>query len=185
MGKIEDLADAFERHISLPWQRSLSGPQRVIVVIYDKTWERSLRTRKGEFENRATKAGHAWQEFDCTRIFAEWLAADDYRDAFFEYPEDLPMKLEGEFKDHVAGLLRDALKTAGDNTAVALTGIGSLYGFLHISSLVRDIEPDIQGRLVVFFPGSKDGDNYRLLDARDGWNYLATSISLHDVGKYA
>ena len=66
-----------------------------------------------------------------------------------------------------------------------MTGIGSLYGFLHISSLVRDIEPDIQGRLVVFFPGSKDGDNYRLLDARDGWNYLATSISLHDVGKYA
>ena len=25
------------------------------------------------------------------------------------------------------------------------------------------------------FFGSKDGSNYRLLDARDGWNYLATA----------
>ena len=185
MGKIEDLADAYERYISLSWQQSLSGAQRVIIVIYDKTWERSLRTRKGEFENRTTKAGHSWKEFDCTKAFAKWLAADGYNEAFFEYPEDLAMKLEGEFKDHVAGQVRSALTEAGPDAVLALTGIGSLYGFLHISALIREVEPYIQGRLVVFFPGSKDANNYRLLDARDGWNYLATSISLHEVGKYA
>ena len=43
--------------------------------------------------------------------------------------------------------------------------------------------PDIAGRLVVFFPGSRDGNTYRLLDARDGWNYLAHSITLHGVGE--
>ena len=36
-----------------------------------------------------------------------------------------------------------------------------------------------RNRLVVFFPGSKDGTNYRLLNARDGWNYLAQAITLH------
>ena len=33
------------------------------------------------------------------------------------------------------------------------------------------------GRLLVFFPGEVEGNNYRLLDARDGWNYLATPIT--------
>jgi hypothetical protein len=27
-----------------------------------------------------------------------------------------------------------------------------------------------------FFPGDRDRRNYRLLKARDGWNYLATPI---------
>ena len=28
------------------------------------------------------------------------------------------------------------------------------------------------------FPGHVDGSNYRLLDARDGWNYLAVPITI-------
>ena len=38
---------------------------------------------------------------------------------------------------------------------------------------------DIRGRLALFFPGDVDNNNYRLLDARDGWNYLAIPITLH------
>ena len=67
------------------------------------------------------------------------------------------------------------------DTVVALTGVASLYGFAHISEIVRAVEPDIQGRLIVFFPGAKEGSNYRLLDARDGWNYLANSITPHNA----
>ena len=67
-------------------------------------------------------------------------------------------------------------------TGVALTGIASLYGFAHISEVIRGVEPDIFGRLIVFFPGAKEGSNYRLLDARDGWNYLANSISAQSSG---
>jgi len=33
---------------------------------------------------------------------------------------------------------------------------------------------------LVFFPGERDGSNYRLLDARDGWNYLATPIAAQE-----
>jgi hypothetical protein len=54
-----------------------------------------------------------------------------------------------------------------------------MYGFLRISELIRDVEQAIPGRMLMFFPGSKDGSNYRLLDARDGWNYLANGITLH------
>jgi hypothetical protein len=44
------------------------------------------------------------------------------------------------------------------------------------------VEGDIRGRLVIFFPGEYDSNNYRLLDARDGWNYLAVPITLHGFG---
>ena len=41
------------------------------------------------------------------------------------------------------------------------------------------------GRLVVFFPGQFEQNNYRLLDARDGWNYLAVPITLYGEGSPA
>ena len=179
MGRIEELAARFQRHIGLPWQRTLAGAQRVLLVVYPKEQERAFRARKAIFEQVTRSGGHGWSEVDCTQFFARWLAADDYRDAFFEFPEDLSMKLEGEFLPFVAGRLREALAAADANTVVALTGVASLYGFARVSELVKMVEPDIQGRLAVFFPGSKDANNYRLLDARDGWNYLAAGITLH------
>jgi hypothetical protein len=179
MGKIEDLAERYYRHVCVPWQRTVAGAQRVVIVVYDKSLERAFRARKAEFALRTDKAGRAWVEFDCTRAFAGWMAADEYRDAYFESPADLAMK-EGEFREHVIAQLRERLRAATDTTVVGMTGVGSLYGFVHIHEIVRAVEPDIRGRLVVFFPGSKVGNNFRLLDARDGWNYLATTITLDD-----
>lgn len=185
MGKIEDLAAMYERHIRAPWQRTVAGAQRVMMVVYDKELERTLRARMAEFEQRTVAAGHEWVEYDCTRSFAEWMAGDEYREAYFENPDDLTMKLEGEFVDSIVGPLRDLLRKSDENTVVALSGVASLYGFAHISDVIRAVEPDIRGRLVIYFPGSKDGNNYRLLDARDGWNYLASGITLHGTGETA
>lgn len=182
MGKVELLAANYERHLSVPWQRSVSGAQRVMLLIYDKEQERSLRARLGEFEIKTRKANHDWLQHDCTIAFSQWLANDEYRDAYFESPDDLAMKIEGEFKEHIVESLREKLRSANDNTVVALTGVASLYGFAHLSEIVRAVEPDIPGRLIVFFPGTKEGSNYRLLDARDGWNYLANSISAQSSG---
>ncbi len=182
MGKVELLAANYERHLSVPWQSSVSGAQRVMLLIYDKEQERSLRARLGEFEIKTRKANHDWLQHDCTIVFSQWLANDEYRDAYFESPDDLAMKIEGEFKEHIVESLREKLRSTNDNTVVALTGVASLYGFAHLSEIVRAVEPDIPGRLIVFFPGTKEGSNYRLLDARDGWNYLANSISAQSSG---
>ena len=182
MGKIENLAANYERHLVIPWQRSGAGAQRVMLLIYDKEDERVLRARLGEFEIRTKKAGHEWIVHDCTRVFATWLAGDEYREEFFHAPKDIAMKVEGEFEDHVIDELRTTLRSTNENTVVALTGIAALYGFTHISEIIRAVEPDIPGRLIVFFPGAKDGNNYRLLDARDGWNYLANCITAHSTG---
>ena len=60
--------------------------------------------------------------------------------------------------------------------------VGALFGFARLSHILKMVEADIRGRLVVFFPGHLERSNYRLLDARDGWNYMAVPITLHGDG---
>ncbi|WP_321894635.1 BREX protein BrxB domain-containing protein [Paraburkholderia heleia] len=184
MARLEDLAELYGNHISTPWQRTVAGAQRVIMVTYDKELERVLRARKDEFETRTRAAGHDWFEVDVTTAFSSWLAADDYREAYFESPEDLQMKLDAEFSDYVASLIRSVLTRTEvtENSVVAVLGVGSLFGFARVSQVLKLVEGDVTGRLVVFFPGQFEQNNYRLLDARDGWNYMAVPISIHSAG---
>ena len=183
MGKIEDLADKYERHISAPWPRNLAGAQKAIFVVYDKGDERKLRAKRREFEMRTRDAGHKWREVDLTDVFPRWMAQDEYREAYFESPEDLNLKLQAEFIEFAAEQLRIALieTDVDEDTVVGVFGAAALYGFARISEVLRHVEGDIRGRLLLFFPGDHDQNNYRLLDARDGWNYLAVPITLHDV----
>lgn len=184
MGKIEELAEKYRRHISLPWQQTISGAQRIIIIIYDKELERTLRTRKNAFKNATIEAGHKWFEVDITNAFASWIAADEYREAYFEFPEDLKLKLEAEFAQHVADHISAtlAMPVADASSVVAVFGSGSLFGLTRVSQILKLIEHKIKGRVVVFFPGQFENNNYRLLDARDGWNYMAIPISLHGGG---
>jgi hypothetical protein len=184
MARFEDLADVYGQHIATPWQRTVAGAQRVIMVVYDKELERVLRARRGEFETRTRAAGHDWHEVDLTTAFASWLAADEYCDAYFESPEDLRLKLQGEFPDYAAEKIRTVLTSSevSETSVVAVFGAGSLYGFTYVSEVLKRVERDVRGRLVVFFPGTLEQNNYRLLDARDGWNYMAVPISIHSAG---
>src|SRR4051794_5053122 len=154
MARLEDLAELYGHHIATPWQRTVAGAQRVIMVAYDKELERVLRARKREFEMRTQEAGHDWHEVDVTTTFATWLAADDYRDAYFESPDDLQLKLDAEFQDYVAERIREALtrQAVGENSVVAVFGVGSLFGLARVSQVLKLVEGDIRGRLVVFFP---------------------------------
>ena len=182
MARIEDLAESFGRHIATPWQRTVAGAQRIVMVIYDKELERTLRARKLAFETATREAGHEWREIDLADAFAKWMATDDYREEYFASPEDLQLKLEAEFHGFVADRIRAVLRQADvtENTVVAVLGAASLFGLARISQVLRMIEGDIKGRLVVFFPGHFERNNYRLLDARDGWNYLAVPITAHN-----
>ncbi|MCC7315425.1 MAG: DUF1788 domain-containing protein [Planctomycetes bacterium] len=181
MGRIEDLAGRYQSHISAPWQRNLAGAQRTIFVVHDKADERKLRAKLELFELHTRQAGCGWKLFDFTGTFAHWMSGMDYREAYFEGPDDLPLKLQSDFVQFAAEELRKAL-TADDvnsDTVVAVHGVASLFGFTKVSLVLKEVEHDIRGRLVLFFPGEFDDNNYRLLDARDGWNYLAVAITLH------
>lgn len=184
MGRIEELAERYGQHIATPWQQTVGGAQRVIMVVYDKELERALRARKQEFETKTRQAGHDWFEVDVSDAFAQWIANDEYREAYFESPEDLQLKMEAEFAEFVAERIRKVLNNTAtpEKSVVAVFGVGTLFGFTRVSKVLRILEGDIRGRLVVFFPGHYEENNYRLLDARDGWNYLAVPITVHSSG---
>jgi hypothetical protein len=186
MGRIEQLVEKYRQHISLPWQQTVAGAQRVIVVIYDKDLERAVVGRKQLFELATRETGHDWFDVNLSDCFAQWMAADEYREAYFDSPDDLQLKLDSEFAEYVAARIRETLEKpeATSTSVVAIFGVGALFGFTRASRILKLIEPYIRGRLVVFFPGVYDQNNYRLLDARDGWNYLAVPITVHSHGGY-
>ena len=187
MGRIETLAERFRNHIALPWRRDLAGPERAIFVVYNKTDERRLRLRLPLFETITRETGHAWLESDLTQAFAQWMAQLDYRESYFEVPEDLELQLESGFLQYLTSRLREVLcaPEADEDAVVAVYGVGSLFGLVRLSALLKEVEADVRGRIVVFFPGEHENNNYRLLDARDGWNYLAVPITVHeDRGVY-
>lgn len=183
MSEIGDLLKAYENFVHLPWDQSLSGAERVWFVVYDPIQERRLRLRLPEFENITKKHGHGWCDLDLTDAFAQWMSKNKYRESYFEEPELLASALQ-PFHNSVVQQIKDKLTSPSvdENTVVAVYGVASLFGLSKVSTIIEAVTPAIRGRLLVFFPGQHDGSNYRLLDARDGWNYLAVPITAKKWG---
>ena len=185
MNRTELLKKNYQRFCETSWDRNVSGAQRVWLAVYDKEDERKLRTRLGLFEDATRHAGHKWAAIDLTDAFAEWMCGPDngdYAESYFESPDSLDGAKMGEFIDSVVLSVRSALAALADpgDTVLALYGVASLFGFLKVSEMLPMVEGDVRGRLLVFFPGVYEQNNYRLLDARDGWNYLAFPITASD-----
>jgi hypothetical protein len=175
--RLSKLLKSFESHISIPWPQAVSADERTIFVVYNKEDELKLRARIGEFENSATKSGHPWLQLDLTHSFENWMAEQDYKETYFEDPEYLK-GLYGDFSDDLIETLKAKFINSQDSQGVvALLGCGSLFGFASMSGLVEEIAKEVKGRLVVFFPGEHQDNNYKLLDAKDGWGYHATAIT--------
>jgi hypothetical protein len=180
--KVTKLAATYRKHLTVPWQSGLAAIQRVIFAVYDKADELRLRANVGEFELATQQAGKQWLLLDVTNAFPDWMASLEYSDAYFESPEDLAGYQTGELSEFVADLtakLKARIAAEADpDTVVALLGVGTLFGLARVSSVVEGIKESVQGRLLVFFPGEHHPENhtYRLLDARDGWNYLAVPL---------
>lgn len=175
--RLTKLVNNFETHISLPWQKVISSEEKTIFVIYHKEDELKLRSRIVAFEEASVKHEHPWLLLDITNSFAEWLANEDYREAYFEDPEYLTSNYEYFAEDLVNKLIEKVAEHQSPTCTIGLLGTGTLFGITSVSGLVKTLGEKLQGRLVVFFPGEKVENVYRLLDAKDGWGYQATSIT--------
>lgn len=180
MSRVDDLIANYQRFAKLPWPSGLAPPQRVWMAVYAPEDERRIRLHLQEFETASRAAGHDWAKIDITNSFEEWMAAHEYRDAYFANPKLIQPELAG-FLDSLVAQVREHLDRVGSaNTVVGLVGAGSLFGLgdrVKVSALVNRVEDLIAGRLLVFFPGEVDQNNYRLLNGRDGWNYHAVLIT--------
>jgi hypothetical protein len=179
MSTVDRLVERYSDLVARPWDSSLAGDQKVWFVVYDPAQERRLRLHLTKFEIATRDAKRGWRHLDLTEVFAQWMAAHRYRDRYFANPAFAVYALT-DFKAHLAQMVREELHADGvDNaTVLALSGVASLFGLVRVSELIDDVAGEIKGRLVVFFPGSYDEKSYfRLLDARDGWDYLAVPIT--------
>jgi hypothetical protein len=177
MSKIKRLTQSYGRFIAVPWQDA-AAPQRVIFCVYNEEDELQLRAKIDEFEIVTRQANHEWAVFDLTDTFANWLDSIRYKKSYFKKP-NLISTLLPQYLVFIKKEFESFLKTKqiNENTVVALKGVGSLFGFLKVKEVVDTLSPLVKGRLVVFFPGTYENNNYRLLDGYDGWNYLAVTIT--------
>lgn len=177
MSAIDDACRAYERLLREQWRTSVSGPERVWMLTYRPDSERRLRHRLPMFETATEASNRAWQLIDISTTFETWLARHEYRDSYLADPDALQFGALDEFAEFLVDEIARQLREADDATVSALLGAASLFGLVRLSRVLNDVARLIPGRLLVFFPGTREENNYRLLDAHDGWNYLAVPIN--------
>lgn len=181
MSSIEELLGDFRKRLTVPWRDDEPPAGRIWILWYDKTNERRVRGRLREFQLAAEQAGKPWRDFDIAPQFGAWVAEQPWFERLARRPGTLSTVIP-EFEDHLADKIRGELNACGTDHILALTGIASLFGLTRASSVLDKVAGHIPGRLLVTFPGAHRGGIYRLLDARDGWNYLAVPIPSTDQG---
>lgn len=177
--KVDILLQVYEAVVNEKWQNTVSGKERIWFLVYDPSEHRKVELRIEEFEMATKKAGKKWKTISVKNCFADWMANHDYRDEYFQDPNALTDQLETEFKQYVTDFLTRQIQenTNSKDCVIALLDVSSLFGFVRLSDVLNLVAPSLRGRMLVFFPGEFDKNHYRLLNARDGWSYLARPIT--------
>ncbi len=178
MNRIKRLINSYSRFITVPWRDDAAAAQRVIFCVYNEYEELRLRANIDEFEIATKQAGHEWAVFDLTDSFAGWLSGQKYAEKYYRTP-DLVSPLLSKYLPYIVSEFEDFLtvQSVDKKFVVSVKGVGSLFGFVKVKEIVDKLAPLVPGRLLMFFPGSFENNNYRLLDGYDGWNYLAVPIT--------
>lgn len=176
---VDDLIKAFANSLNGDWSQTLSGQERIWFLVYPPDMQRKIDFRLGDFENITSKAGKKWQQFSLKNGFPDWMASHEYNEEYFQDPEALLDQLEGEFKTFIVDQLNKSISDAApdQDTLIVITDVSAIFGFGRLSDILNQIARHIPGRLLVFFPGEFEKNQFRLLDARDGWSYLARPIT--------
>lgn len=180
MSRVDDLIANYQKFARLPWINNLAPSQRIWMAVYAPDEERRLRLNLPDFGTATRQAGYEWDQIDISTAFEEWMARHEYKDAYFTAPNLMQPELAGFFEQLVKQVQTEVTAKSTAGNVVGLVGAGSLYGLgdqVKVSALIERVESLVLGRLLVFFPGEVEGNNYRLMGAQDGWNYHATVIS--------
>ena len=177
--KVDQLISAFETVVNEPWSSVLSGQERIWFLVYDPADQRKVELRIGDFETTTLRAKKRWIIISLKDCFPKWMSQHDYKEEYFHDPESLLDQLEADFKQYAIDYLITEFEKHGtdDNTLIAVRDISSLFGLSRLSDILSGCSSFFNGRLLLFFPGEYHKNQYRLLDARDGWNYLARPIT--------
>lgn len=177
MNYVERLNEALAQQLRHPWTQDKSGGERVWFLVFDPDKLRTVLARKEAFRQTVEASGKRWEEIDLSRAFGSWMADHRYAKRYFARPK-LATTIAEDFLKILAADITSQIdeRHIDEETLLVLTGTEALYGIFKLSHISRLIEDMVPGRLLVFFPGQYREPQYRFLDARDGWNYLAIPI---------
>lgn len=175
MHSFDEILAAYRRQVRLPWRPDAPPSARVWMLWHAPAMHLRITGRIGEFETVTRQAGHGWRSIDLGPHFGRWLAANEMFEPLLSHPQELRGLLP-EYEAAVAQAIGAELEQAGDQDVLAVQGCGSLFGLAGISRVLDRVVGAINGRLLIVFPGRHSGGMYRLLDARNGWNYHAVPI---------
>ena len=177
MSAIDRLLSNYSRQVRLPWSANVSGKQRVWFAVYPPAEERRVRAHLPNFEAHTLEASHRWLTVDLTRLLPEFLAEHKYRESVFQQPQHLRAGSELELRAATQVVKVCSIEDADSESVVAVIGLASMFDYMRVSSLIERVEDHVRGRLLVLFPGVYQGNVYRFMDARDGFNYMAVPIT--------
>lgn len=177
----DQLVKVYSNHVAVPWQGGLSGTEKVWFLVYRPENERRLLFRLEDFQSATREAGHGWLRIDLADRYARWLMGQRNMGRYLERPDAIPEK---RFTEDLITELIPEVERAGPNDVVVLTSTISLFGVAKLSEVIKGtenrkpgIDAHIKGRLLVFFPGSRENNTYHFLESGDGWNYLAVPLT--------
>lgn len=180
MSRLDQLLENYRSELQLPWREGLSGAERVWFAVYPPELERKLIPRLEAFRLATEQSPRkpVWSHISLEQRFGTWMAGQEYRDTYFAKPQRAA-RLPALFADELADQLKNEIQEAnlGPRSVLAISGVSALFGIARLSALVKQFEDAVEGRLLVFFPGEYHNNQFRLLDARDGWNYHALAIT--------
>jgi len=178
--RINQLLEAFEKVVKEPWAFALSGQERIWFLVYDPAEQRKVDLRMGDFETATIRSGKKWMSVSMKKCFPSWMINHEYKEGYFKKPNHIVDQLEADFIPFAINFLKAELNKLDQDqdTLVAIKDVSSLFGFARLSEILKSCDKDFKGRLLIFFPGEFEHNHYRLLDARDGWDYLARPITL-------
>jgi hypothetical protein len=182
MARIDQLLASYRRHVSLTPRGNLPLSQRVWFVVYPPEDERRMQNRIPEFEIATRDAGLGWRRLDLSSAFADWMDTfdpDERQDTLAD-PDVVETYADPGFRDWIGDRIRQELEAVpaaeAVHTVFAVSGLMDLYDFVHVSEVLAALDDHLRGIVLLFFPGEREGNTYRFLGARTGWNYLATPI---------
>lgn len=178
--RIDLLVEAYEKVVKEPWSSALSGQERIWFLVYDPAEQRKVDLQLGDFETAAIKAGKKWKSVSLKQCFPLWMANHEYKESYFQKPKLIVDQLEASFIPYAIQFLKNEMNKIeqDEDILIALKDVSSIFGFARLSEILKSCDKDFKGRLLIFFPGEFEQNHYRLLDARDGWDYLARPITL-------
>ncbi|MEM5866748.1 MAG: DUF1788 domain-containing protein [Candidatus Aenigmatarchaeota archaeon] len=149
-------------------KESVAGKRHVIdvpyyIFLYDPELELECLKNLKALASRLRREGISVELMSLSSLMVDALQnLGCLNDSFLKNEEkkreEIAKDLERELLKEISRRLKEKLKDKDISHCVILTRIGSLFPFVHISSLLTQLEGSVSCTLVIPYPGNKEGN---------------------------